>query len=537
MPPASSVFIVVTIILSQVAPYVANRKKLNVNGEQLAASNPDDLDVHVELLNSKTFNLQGFEPLFGRCCCDRDGGKQDQARKASAIMKNEKPEKRSGKCGLFPIAKCGKVDVESINHGLEELATKWSTLGPHSYHKTDDGICLLPAAKVKSIKEHFEGEDKLVFHDLHTAMVESEKFQENNQNFSDVGLCCCDKKKKTSICAGSPQGCSATSGRCEFFKTLGRKGLCGDAEAKWALQPMHNYIGVMGNKCALTEDQLKPLAEAIGAEKEVASYLKARADPKKHNEDDLVDLHVEFMNSKTFQLDQDLMHFQNMFGRCCCDQQGKKLTTGGLKDRMSALYAGAERTGECGLFPVYQCGAVTKAPKAGGVVSWHEFQGTEEGGKCILREEELSNKIGRVMLEDGSKGSIREYYKEQDSLVLYDLHTVLGKRLEEDADWEVNYGRCCCDKPKKEKADDPTFTSGRCGLFKDIGSCGDLDNASWGKTKTGFNVFKKKVPAPDWALQPMTHYTKVVGGKCALTEKQLDPLMKHYSQKLPGQEE
>lgn len=170
-------------------------------------------------------------------------------------------------------------------------------------------------------------------------------------------------------------------------------------------------------------------------------------------------------------------------------------------------------------------------------VSWHEFQGTDEGGKCILDEEQLTRERAHSGIPGGSRGSIRDYYKDQDSLVLKDLHTEIGEHLV-DKDWEGDFGRCCCDKPDSHPEDEASwkfkktmtttpFTSGRCGLFKGIGSCGQVHNGAWSVTKRPAPPLNP-VPAPAWVLQPMHHYTNVVGGKCALTEEQLQPLVQRY---------
>jgi hypothetical protein len=486
MPPASSVFIVGTILLSQVAPYVAKRTKLNENGEKTAANNPEYLDVHVELLNSKTFQLEGFK-MYGKCCCDKELAEgplslvhADAARKLLNQMKKARTTARSGKCALVSDKHCG--DYKGFNSDLQA----------HSYHKTDDGICSLPEEAVKSIKADFVEMDKLVFHDLHTAMGWG-----NGQDFSVAGRCCCDKKRK-----GSMQS-AATSGRCGLFKDINGKGVnmfgrgsCGDADLPdWALQSMHNYEGVEGSKCALTKEQLDLAGHDVSTtdKEKLASYLlEARPKPKNG---DLVDLHVELMNSKTFQLDQDLKQFNDLFGRCCCDQQGLKATFAGVQDQLGKLISGAkkektlERSGVCDLALVYECGDYTKQVE-GKKVSWHEFQGTDEGGKCILDEEQLTRERDHSGIPGGSRGSIRDYYKDQDSLVLKDLHTKIGEHLV-DKDWEGDFGRCCCDKPDSHPEDEASwtfkktmtttpFTSGRCGLFKGIESCGQVHSHAGG---------------------------------------------------------
>lgn len=534
MPPASSVFIVGTILLSQVAPYVAKRTKLNENGEKPAASNPEYLDVHVKLLNSKTFHLEGFKS-FGKCCCDKESHASllslvdaDARRKYLSQARKDIPTVRSGKCALVPDGSCGSYK------GFD------SDLKAHSYHKTDDGVCSLPAEEFESIKAHFEKMDGLVFHDLHTAMGWG-----NGQDFSVAGRCCCDKKQQ-----GSMQS-AATSGRCGLFKDLKGKGWnmigggsCGDAELPhWALQSMHNYEGVEGSKCALTQKQLELALPDVSTtdQEKFASYL-VHLEPQARNDRDLVDLHVELMNSKTFQLDQDLKQFNNLFGRCCCDQQGLKGTVAGVQDQLGNFVSGAktgkalERSGVCDLLLVYECGASTKLVE-GKEVAWHEFQGTEKGGKCILEEEQLTRARDHYGLPKGSRGSIRDYYKDQDSLVLKDLHTEIG-REHLGKDWERDFGRCCCDKPDsypedkhslplKNRMTTTPFTSGRCGLFKGIESCGQVHNAAWGVFKHMKSTLSS-VGAPAWVLQPMHHYKKVVGGKCALTEEELQPLVQEY---------
>lgn len=535
MPPASSVFIVGTILLSQVAPYVAKRTKLNENGEKTAASNPEYLDVHVELLNSKTFQLEGFKN-FGKCCCDKDAYRNplslvdaDARRKISNQAAGKKPTDRSRKCALFRGGSCGSYKGFG------------SDLKAHSYHKTDDGVCSLTEEEFEPLKAHFKKMDGLVFHDLHTAMDWG-----NGKDFSVAGRCCCDKKQQ-----GSMQS-AATSGRCGLFKDLQGKGLnmmgrgsCGNADLPdWALQSMHNYEGVEGSKCALTLEQLERARSDVTKtdEKKLQFYLDIPK-PQARKNRDLVDLHVELMNSKTFQLDQDLEQFNNLFGRCCCDQQGLKGTVAGVQDQLGKFVSGAknekalERSGVCDLFLVYACGAITKSVE-GKEVAWHEFQGTE-GGKCILEEEQLTRaRKHNGLSPEKSEGSIRDYYKDQDSLVLKDLHTEMGEHLE-GKDWEGDFGRCCCDKPNSYPEDKKRsltlktpmtttpFTSGRCGLFKGIESCGKVHNDAWDVAKHMKSTFSS-VPAPAWVLQPMHHYKKVVGGKCALTDEQLQPLVQKY---------
>ena len=78
MASASAAFITGTLLLAQVAPYLAVRTKQesldriqNAEKEGLQGG-PELFDLHAELLNSKTFHLEGLDHHFGRCCCDKD---------------------------------------------------------------------------------------------------------------------------------------------------------------------------------------------------------------------------------------------------------------------------------------------------------------------------------------------------------------------------------------------------------------------------------------------------------------------------------
>jgi len=465
-------------------------------------------DLHVELLNSKTFHLEGFD-RFGKCCCDKDKeivhgiDVGDALARFKGRFKDERPVERSGQCGIFKVETCGEV---GYNGSPKDFNVDWANSNLHDYKNTKNGsICSLSSEELAPIRDHFEKEDKRVLYDVDTVM--SAKFQKTKKDISAFGRCCCDKMLKTTPSSLALK--RATSGRCRLFANTSK---CGESDAEWKMQSLHNYEDVQGTKCALTEGEIEKAFNAPGA---VASYRAEAVASQGDESQNYIDVHVALINSGTFQLDQDFSYFEARFGRCCCDEDAKGWSFGAQRDRVKK----AKRTGICELQSVAECGALSGVS---GVTHSHYWQ-TTEGGKCVI----LKTAFDKIQF----------YYGEQDldRLNLHDLHTVMAKSYSfkdgpfttQDETFKKEFGRCCCDKPvndKKNVIKTPwkPFTSGRCGLFKNITSCGDVP--------TKFSPHKSdEIWARDFgALNQLHEYINVDGGKCALTEKQLGPLLERY---------
>lgn len=468
-------------------------------------------DLHVELLNSKTFHLEGID-RFGKCCCDKDKeivhgmDVGDTWSSLKGRLKNERPVERSGQCGIFEVKKtCGEV---GYNGAPKRLNADWANSNLHDYKNTKNGsICSLSSKELAPIRDYFEKEDERDLYDLDTVM--SAKFQETKKDISAFGRCCCDKMLKTMSASLALK--PATSGRCGLFANIGK---CGEFDAEWKMQSLHNYEDVQGTKCALTEGEIEKAFNETGV---VASYQAKAVASQEDGSQKYIDVHVALMNSETFQLDQDFSYFEARFGRCCCDQDAKGWSYGAQRDRVKK----AERTGICELQSVGECGVLS-----GGTHS-HDWQTTEGGGKCVILKTAFDK--------------IQSYYEEQDldRLNMHDLHTVMAKSYSfkdgpfttQDETFKTEFGRCCCDKPVNDKKTViktlwKPFTSGRCGLFKNITSCGDVP------TKLSPHN-SDEIWARDFgALNKLHEYINVDGGKCALTEKQLGPLLKRYDVEL-----
>jgi hypothetical protein len=459
-------------------------------------------DLHFELLNSKTFHLEGLR-RFGKCCCDKDKEivRGLDFHDTTHDLLNKHSMNRSGQCGIFSVETCGEVGYNGVKKTVNAV---WANRNLHDYTNTKNGnICSLSFDELKPITKDFEEKDKLVLYDAESVM--SSEFQETKFR------CCCDKM--STAASTKFAALKATSGRCGLFDDVTR---CGAKEAEWNMESMHHYTKVEGTKCTLTKDYITTYFSDKKGES-VESHLK-KADAIA-NASKYIDVHVALMNSKTFQLDQDFSYFQARFGRCCCDQDAKGSSYGALTDVKSKLFAKKgerqERTGTCELQPFTKCGALRNGKRDS-----HEWR--KAGGKCVILKTEFQK--------------IQAYYDEQDKLVMHDLHTVMAKTdtfkdgsfTTQSESFKTEFGRCCCDKPvtdinTKKLWEQKPFTSGRCGLFKKIASCGEVETEV-----TRHN--SKEIWGRDFgALNQMHEYVKVEGGKCALTKKQLQPLLDKYA--------
>jgi len=463
-------------------------------------------DLHLELLNSKTFHLDGLR-RFGKCCCDKDKESGLDLRDTKHDFSPNHSMNRSGRCGIFSVGACGEVGYNGVKRKVNAV---WANRNLHDYTNTKNGnICSLSLDGLDPIRKYFEEKDKLVLYDADFVM--SSEFQETKFR------CCCDKM--STAASTKFAALKATSGRCGLFDDVKS---CGYAKADWNMQSMHHYEKVEGTKCTLTKDYITKYF-SDKKDESVESFFKT-ADAIA-NASEYIDVHVALMNSKTFQLDQDFSYFQARFGRCCCDQDAKGSSYRALTDTASKLFAAAkkeerrERTGTCELQPLETCGAFNGKPDS------HDWKTTEAGGKCVILKTEFQEK------------EIQAYYDEQDKLVLHDLHTVMAKSdsfkdgsfTTQSESFKTEFGRCCCDKPVNDKSlvtkklwKQKPFTSGRCGLFKNIASCGKVE------TKVTRHNSKALWARDFGALNQMHEYINVEGGKCALTKKQLEPLLKKY---------